>query len=183
MSFAAVGIDESRMLPPIDVTPVHTIDSTLWQGKYLDEISPGSSVPARNGTICDPPGKVSDWDDVRSSVSLVPDWILERLGSIYAFRPRAEVAWFIRNAPFLVGVLVKAAAVIPKYFGRCLLALEVFADPEEYADQRLTVYIITTMPADKALEALDQLDRDWWLETSSMAMGKLSINLEFIDEL
>lgn len=101
---------------------------------------------------------------------------LERL---YVFRNRAEVIWFLEKYPFLVSLLLEAYDKIGKYFPHSPLFLEVFTDSEAVNESQLVIFIATNLTPDKAVERLDQLDEDWWLDALEQSQGKLCINLEF----
>lgn len=59
------------------------------------------------------------------------------------------------------------------------LFLEVFTDSEAVNESQLVIFIATNLTPDKAVERLDQLDEDWWLDALEQSQGKLCINLEF----
>ncbi|MCI0692184.1 hypothetical protein L0337_09300 [candidate division KSB1 bacterium] len=69
---------------------------------------------------------------------------------------------------------------IGNYFGpQPEVVLEVVADPEADDDRELFTFIRTSLPPQEALEKLDQLDENWWLDAGDQADGKLCIHLEF----
>jgi hypothetical protein len=81
--------------------------------------------------------------------------------------------------PFLIPLLREAYTHIRKYFPSSKLFLEVVSDPEAINEQQLVVFIAANQDLDGASEALNQLDKDWWLDTLESTQDKLCITLEF----
>jgi hypothetical protein len=75
--------------------------------------------------------------------------------------------------------LVEAYDNIEAFFPSAELILEVVTDPEAKRDKELVVFIHTSLTPDEALDKLERLDRNWWLDASLDAGGKLCIHLEF----
>ncbi len=87
---------------------------------------------------------------------------------------------FLAAHPFLEPLLVETYDKIGNYFGpQPEVVLEVVADPEADDDRELFTFIRTSLPPQEALEKLDQLDENWWLDAGDQADGKLCIHLEF----
>lgn len=101
------------------------------------------------------------------------------LSKIYTFRKPSEVSEFLRDNHFLISLLVEAYDNIEAFFPSAELILEVVTDPEAKRDKELVVFIHTSLTPDEALDKLERLDRNWWLDASLDAGGKLCIHLEF----
>jgi hypothetical protein len=56
----------------------------------------------------------------------------------------------------------------------------VVRDPEAENNEELILFIQTALPVDQALQKLERLDDDWWLEVGSHTQGNLGINLEIL---
>jgi hypothetical protein len=110
--------------------------------------------------------------------------ILERLQQHgYTLRQPDEVVGFLTRHSSLLGILDEAPKQIHQYFGETLynLILEIVKDPEAEDDEELILFIPTNMSVDKALQILERVDNDWWLEKGSHTQGNLGINLEFYE--
>lgn len=113
--------------------------------------------------------------DVRYRLQL---HILERW---YIFRgERAEILHFLEKHPFLVSLLFDACGEIEKYFSHPLLYLAVAIDPEESTTDQLVVSIAIPLTPEEAVNALNQFDKAWWLNSLKRAQGKLCITLESV---
>jgi len=112
---------------------------------------------------------------------------LQQLEQLYIFRGQTEVVQFLEAHPFLVPLLLEAYGKIKTYFSDAQLFLKVVADPEAIDDnletlddhKELVIFIATDLDPDKAIDRLNQLDENWWLDVSDQAEGKLNIHLEF----
>ena len=101
------------------------------------------------------------------------------LEQVYDVRKPAEVSRFLKEHPYLTPFLSEAYSHIRKYFQSSKLFLEVVADPEAIDEEQLVVFIAVNHDPDEASEALNRLDRDWWLDAMERAQDKLTITLEF----
>lgn len=109
--------------------------------------------------------------------TVVPDQIAAR----YALRRPTEIAAFLRARPHLVPLLIEAAEVVPRYFGPdAPLVLELVTDPEE-DDPLPELFALIQMRFDPegAVDRLDRLDEDWWLDHSPSGPGVLVLDIEF----
>ena len=124
--------------------------------------------------------------DLEDKVELVDAFLLAdgpigNLRKRYEFREGGEVENFLRQNPFLTELLLVAPGKIRKYFGSGpQLALKVVKDPEVGKDRRLFVLIRTELHPEDALDRLDELYDDWWLDMLSRANHKLSIDVEYV---
>ncbi len=99
---------------------------------------------------------------------------------LYAFRRPEEVRQFLEAYPFLTSLLREAHDKIGDYFGpQTAVTLEVVTDPEAMEDRELFAFIHTNLPSQEALDRLERLDQDWWLEASDRSEGRLCIHVEF----
>jgi hypothetical protein len=104
----------------------------------------------------------------------------EALEKFYNFRRPVEVKGFLAAHPFLVPLLVEAYGKIAAYFEpQPEVVLEVVTDPEADDDRRLFVFIQTSLLPEEALDRLDRLDDDWWLDAGDRGEGKLCLHVEF----
>ena len=104
---------------------------------------------------------------------------LTLLNRIYTFRKPSEVSDFLSDNVYLVPLLVEAYGKIREYFPSAKLILEVVADPEADKEKELVIFICTNLPPDEALDRLELLDRNWWLDASLDSIEKLCIHVEF----
>lgn len=105
---------------------------------------------------------------------------LAQLRNLYSLRDESTVETFLQEHTYLIGLLLEAYWYIEAYFGSFpRVFLEVVIDPEATDDCQLVAYISTTLPPDEALDKLQQLDEDWWLDAMDSSKGKLCIDLEF----
>jgi len=104
---------------------------------------------------------------------------LTLLNRIYTFRKPSEVSDFLSDNVYLVPLLVEAYGKIREYFPSAKLILEVVADPEADKEKELVIFICTNLPPDEALDRLELLDRNWWLDASLDSSEKLCIHVEF----
>ena len=97
----------------------------------------------------------------------------------YVFEDKREVLRFVKKNRYLLSILEEALDIIPKYFAKEELLLEVMQDPEEdWVDLALSIQ--TELDVDKAMEKLDKMDDEWWLSNIQKAKGKLCIRLDFV---
>ena len=104
---------------------------------------------------------------------------LTLLNRIYTVRKPPEVSDFLSDNVYLVPLLVEAYGKIREYFPSAKLILEVVADPEANKEKELVIFIRTNLPPDEALDRLELLDRNWWLDASLDSGEKLCIHVEF----
>jgi hypothetical protein len=102
--------------------------------------------------------------------------ILEGLG--YAVRRPLQVSSFLLRHPPLTGIVTEAQSRIAEHFPQADLILEVRKDPEVTREE-LFIFIRTALVPDDALERLEALEDDWWLDVLPEVAGILCINLEF----
>jgi hypothetical protein len=77
-------------------------------------------------------------------------------------------------------LLLEAHEKILTHFGaESHATLEIITDPEVEDDQELFVFVRTLLPPKEAFARLEQLDREWWLDASEKAQGKMCIHLRF----
>lgn len=117
-----------------------------------------------------------------STITLEPAQV-ERLKELYSFREPAEDLQFLEKYPFLVPLLLEAHQPIRKYFPDSPLFLEVVTDPEARSrdEDMLWIYIGTHLDSEEAIDTLERLDDDWWLDAEPQAQGKMFINIDRLD--
>jgi hypothetical protein len=104
---------------------------------------------------------------------------IDHITTGYALRNIDRVMSFIQDHSFLRTLLPEARHYINNYFPDSPLALEVITDPEGDTSVQLVISILTSLSPDVALERLDALDQEWWLNALPRARNKLSIRVEF----
>lgn len=107
---------------------------------------------------------------------------LDRLAEHYAFRRPDEVAAFVRTHPEVIGPLLEAVEVVPRYFGPDVsLVLEREYYPETVDDALLFVFIQVSAPVDAASAALGRLDREWMDEAIQRAKLNLMFDIRLVE--
>lgn len=125
------------------------------------------------------PRTASD-DDLADIVSYI-DRLLGRLHERYEFRDDLAVEDYIEQYPSLYSLLTDVHDKVHEYFSLDAYAiLDVVQDSEVDDAERLFVFIQTDLSADEALDRLDELYEQWWLDALSAVWPKLSIDVEFI---
>lgn len=119
---------------------------------------------------------------VKTAIPLNPADI-EQLKELYSFREPAEVLQFLEKYPFLVPLSLEAHQHIRKYFPDLPVFLEVITDPEARSrdEDILWIYIATDLDSEEAIDTLERLDDDWWLDAEPQAQGKMFINIDRLD--
>lgn len=101
-----------------------------------------------------------------------------RLEDLYEHRDREEIAHYLQSYPRLIDFLHESYGHLLKLFGASTrFALEVVRDPEAQYKQ-LIVYINTSLPVDAALNRMDRLDREWFLDHFKSIGHRINFNLE-----
>lgn len=104
---------------------------------------------------------------------------LDRLAEPYAFRRPDEVAAFVRTHPEVIGPLLDAVAVVPRYFGPdTSVVLEVERDREAEDHSQLFALIRTDEGVDEGLARFDRFAWEWWLDALPQAAPHLIFGLE-----
>lgn len=104
----------------------------------------------------------------------------EILRQFYTLRNESEIINFTDDRPHLSAVLLEAFGKINEYFGYGVeLILELTTDPDDEEARDLFVRIVPTVPFKDALQLLDKLDADWWLDISGR-VHDLNITLEAV---
>jgi len=75
----------------------------------------------------------------------------------------------------VIGVLGEAPDRITKLFGNVPLHLEVIRDPEEDVEL-LFIEIKTDLPSGRAVDLLDTLDDEWWLDVDTSVRKMLAVD-------
>ncbi|MEC4892632.1 MAG: hypothetical protein SAL07_16715 [Oscillatoria sp. PMC 1051.18] len=112
------------------------------------------------------------------SLSNISQSDLENLQRLYKFRKPTEVLTFLDRHPFLVPLLLEGYNHIRSRFPNAELFLEYVPDPE-IDDPQLVVYIATSLVnRQQAIDNLEQIDQDWWLNVSDRTEGKIYLTLD-----
>jgi hypothetical protein len=116
---------------------------------------------------------VGDRGDTKLSHNMV------LLNNKYTLKTAADVYDFIGNNPYLLPLLMEAYHRIRNYFPSEILFLEVVTDPDEIGDKQLVIYICTDLSPQDAIDKLDQLDDNWWLNAFDASDLKLLIQVVY----
>ncbi|MBZ8182646.1 hypothetical protein [Oscillatoria salina] len=112
------------------------------------------------------------------SLSNISQPDVENLQRLYKFRKPTEVLTFLDRNSFLVSLLLEAYNYIRSRFPNAELFLEYVPDPE-IDDPQLVVYIATSIVnRQQAIDNLEQIDEDWWLNVSDRTQGKIYLTLD-----
>ena len=104
---------------------------------------------------------------------------LRNVETLYSFRNITEIQQFLQDHHFLVNFLIEAHPYVSKYFGDYpQIALELISDPEIDGSEQLFAYIVTSLPVTEALERLNSLDEEWFIEQFDRVDGLFNFNLE-----
>ena len=101
------------------------------------------------------------------------------LNNKYTLKTAADVYDFIGYNPYLLPLLMEAYHRIRNCFPSEILFLEVVTDPDEIGDKQLVIYICTDLSPRDAIDKLDQLDDNWWLNASDASDSKLLIQVVY----
>lgn len=100
------------------------------------------------------------------------------LPSGFEYRNERAVLSFLRINPFLNSILRDAPTHIAECFGSdSSVALAVFSDPDEPTADQLFLHIRARMSVDEALDRLDRLYDEWWLDVLPAMRHKMAIAL------
>lgn len=110
---------------------------------------------------------------------LVPENERLSLDKIYIYRKKEEVLNYLGTNNYFENLLIEAFTKIEDFFPQSKLFLEVVCDPEEENSEHLVLFIKTSLTPVEAINRLNQLDEQWWIDASSKTECTLSINLEF----
>jgi hypothetical protein len=103
-----------------------------------------------------------------------------KLEELYEYRNSDEVIDYLQSHPELINFLQESYCYLLKHFGTTAkIALEVVRDPEAQSKQ-LIVYVNTSLTIDEALNRLDSLDSEWFLDHISLVGHLINFNLEVI---
>jgi hypothetical protein len=105
---------------------------------------------------------------------------IESLEKLYTFKGKTEVLQFFEKYPFLVPILLEGYKPTHQYFPDAKLFLQVVTDPEAASQDDDMLWIYIERPKDfepeTAIDRLEQLDDDWWIDAEKRAQGKIFIS-------
>ncbi|MEA5579024.1 hypothetical protein [Anabaena sp. UHCC 0451] len=118
-----------------------------------------------------------------------PKWLTEnsqrsdkfsKISKFYTIKNILDVNRFLQDHSNLIDVLVEAHPQIRKYFPTEKLRLKLYVDPESPEWDKLVLYICASPESvDQALNQLDELDENWWIDASLGVAVNLCIHLDF----
>jgi len=105
---------------------------------------------------------------------------LDRLAARYTFRRPDEVEDYLRRYPHLISLVLEAADLFPRYYGRdAPLVLEVFSYPDGApGDQELFAIVQTPLATDEATDRFLRLVDEWALAARPPGPGVLVLDVE-----
>lgn len=102
-----------------------------------------------------------------------------QLETLYSLRNRPVIHQFLKKHRQMLPFLLDAYPIAAKYFGKHLtIFLEVVHDPEMPGVEQLFAYISAPLPIETALECLNKLDEEWFIDRLEQVHGLFNFNLE-----
>jgi hypothetical protein len=102
---------------------------------------------------------------------------IEALAKVYEFDNPHKVNTFLyRAGKPVIDILKDAPNQISRVFGNVPLHLKAIHDPEEDFEA-LFIKIKTDLPAGRALDLLDELDNEWWLNVDKNIRKILAVDV------
>jgi len=123
-----------------------------------------------------------EWrEEIGASTVRALDFEISQLEAIYEFLNPFEVRGYFLDYPFLIELLFEAFPEIERFFGRNpRVVLKVVKDPDIEGEEQLFAYIHTALSAEEALNRMDRLDEEWFLDKIDYTEGKFNLNIEFV---
>jgi hypothetical protein len=90
-------------------------------------------------------------------------YLLSKLGRMYNLSNSSRLLHFFDENHNLIPVVIEAHEELRKRFPSEELSLEVVSDPETDGCDELFAYILTSLPVEDALQKLNDLDEEWFL--------------------
>lgn len=118
-------------------------------------------------------------EDEEDSVSLRPLKHIELLECFYVFENPVKVRLFLWVHTYLIDILFEAHRWIRKIFGTVNMHLEPHTDPEENVEE-LFIVIESPLSPKAALDLLDQLDNEWFLDIVDRTHGNLNVTVRCV---
>jgi hypothetical protein len=107
-----------------------------------------------------------------------PDGLNGDAGHLEIRKPQV-VKEFLEENAFLIPLIEESRAKVAEYFGaETPLALEVRFHPDDGLSE-LFLYIKSALPVSEAMEILDRLAWDWWLDEMPRARNRMMISLGY----
>lgn len=106
--------------------------------------------------------------------------LLSRLGRIYNLSNSSRLLRFFDENRALIPVVIEAHEELKKRFPSEEFTLEVVSDSEVDDCDELFAYILTSLPVEDALQRLNDLDEEWFLNQLDRTNGLFNFNLRFI---
>jgi hypothetical protein len=105
---------------------------------------------------------------------------LSKISFFYRVENVIDVHRFLQKHSNLIDVLLEAHRQIRKYFPTEKLRLKLYVDPESPQWEKLVLSICASAESvDQALNQLDELDENWWIDASLGVAVNLCIHLDF----
>ena len=106
---------------------------------------------------------------------------VEIVCDLYSLRDRKKVWEYLELHREVISVLVEAYGHIQARFGSGTpVVLSVISEPTNRQSTELFALISTSLPVEKALEAMRRLDDEWWLDVPEHQTGMLNFDIEFL---
>jgi len=106
--------------------------------------------------------------------------ILRKLRGKYKLSNPSKLLSFFEKNSYLIPVVIEAYEELKERFPSEKLVLEVVSDSEDDSCDELFAYINTSLPVEEALQKLDDLDEQWFLNKLDETKGLFNFNLKFV---
>lgn len=150
----------------------------MQNGTFMQAKKEGNRVTIETQAVKPALSRVSS--DVEEKTTLPVEQLkkeAQQLEQFYRFRKSEEVWHFLERHRYLIPLLMEAYSHIRKYFPTADLVLEYALDPEVMGEEQLILSISFEHNVNKAHNALEQFDHDWWFDAGDKAFNDLCIML------
>jgi hypothetical protein len=103
---------------------------------------------------------------------------IEELKQLYTLRNEAQIIPFLEDTPLLYGFLHEVYPTLQQYFSNETYILEFMAIPDEAKVEKLFIYIETRQSVDFAMDVLDQLTKEYWLDLDFSIRQAVVVDVE-----
>ncbi|MBW2622952.1 MAG: hypothetical protein JRD68_08600 [Deltaproteobacteria bacterium] len=144
----------------------------------LDSIAGWNPISGTSST------QIHDDSIVFENIDICSNYFNDRMvdffiATYFKYKNQEQVKLFLTKNRNIAFFLVEAHREITKIFVTDTLSLEVLNDPEIEGQKEMTLDIITNKSPRMALDLLDQLDNNWWLNALDKVGKNFIINLDY----
>jgi hypothetical protein len=105
--------------------------------------------------------------------------IMGLLNYMYALKNAGEIRCTIEKHNYLTSLLDDAYEDIRKEFPCEKISLEIYSDPAYPTEKEVLISILTSMSPDEAINRLDRVDDDWWINNLGEPYINTCLKLEY----